>query len=228
MAASDTPLVLPMKEMILNELGRDHVVRTRDMGPCAVLKKSGMTFWIHAFEVEGLGSMSTIEMSAMLGLMRMESFILTAEEKDLPLFSGDYIQAAGKHTLLAEFYDTMLSPLDEGSAAAYRQAKARCEGLSPFQTGPRWYDSIRYDFSFAARDRSLKVKKGTIMAAYFAAFRENIRRAPAVDPAAKKAKTAAYVDGLFTNGGPAVNQFRKLFGEETAREIFEKYVFSCR
>ena len=36
------------------------------------------------------------------------------------------------------------------------------------------------------------------------------------------------IDGLFANGGPAVNQFKKLFGEAAAREIFEKYVFSCR
>lgn len=50
-------------------------------------KKSGMTFRISAYEVKGLGSMSTIEMSAMPGLMRMESFTLSAEEKDLPLFS---------------------------------------------------------------------------------------------------------------------------------------------
>ena len=148
----------------------------------------------------------------------MESFILTAEEKDLPLFSADFFNAVGKCTLLVEFYDTMLSPLDEESAAAYRQVKARYDGLTPYETEPRWYDSIRYDFTFGTTDKSLKVKKEEITAAYFAALRENIRRANDVNPTAKKAKTAAYVDGLFAYGGPAVNQFRKLFGEETARE----------
>lgn len=217
-----------MKELILRELGRDYTVRARDVGPYAVLKKSGMTFRISAYQVEGLGSMSVIDMSAMLGLMQMESFILTAEEKDLPLFSGDFIKAGGKCTLLQEFYDTMLSPLDEESAAAYRQVKARYADLPPYETGPRWYDSIRYDFTLGASHKSLKARKEEITAAYFAAYRENIRRAQAVDPAAKKAKTAAYVDGLFSGGGPAVDQFKKLFGEETAREIFEKYVFSCK
>lgn len=217
-----------MIEMLLDELRRDYTVCARDVGRYAVLKKSAMTFRISSYEVKGLGSASTIEMSAMLGLMRMESFILTAEEKDLPLFNADYIQAAGKHTLLVEFYDTMLSPLDEESAAAYRQVKARYDGLTPYKTEPRWYDSIRYDFTFGATDKSLKGKKEEIAAAYFAALRENIRRANGVDPAAKKAKTAAYVDGLFAYGGPAVNQFKKLFGEETAREIFDKFVFSCQ
>lgn len=217
-----------MIEMLLNELRKDYTVHARDMGPYAVLKKSGMTFRIASYEVKGLGSASTIEMSAMLGLMRMESFILTAEEKDLPLFNADFIKAAGKHTLLVEFYDTMLSPLDEESAAAYRRVKARYDGMTPYKTEPRWYDSIRYDFTFGATDKRLKEKNEEIAAAYFAALRENIRRADDVEPTAKKAKTAAYVDGLFAYGGPAVNQFRKLFGEQTAREIFDKYLFSCR
>ena len=38
----------------------------------------------------------------------MESFILTAEMKDLPLFSGDFISAMVKHTLLVEFYDDQM------------------------------------------------------------------------------------------------------------------------
>lgn len=217
-----------MNEIILNGLRRDYTVRARDAGPYDVLKKSGMTFRISAYEVKGLGSVSTIEMSAMLGLMRMESFILTAEERDLPLFSGDYIKAAGKHTLLVELYDTMLSPMDEESASAYRKVKARYDDLTPFQTEPRWYDGIRYDFAFAATDKRLKEKSEEIVAAYFAAFQGNISRANAADSAAKKAKTAAYVDDLFAHGGLAVNQFRKLFGDEAAHEIVEKYLFSCR
>lgn len=217
-----------MKKLILSELRRDYPVRERNVGPYAVLKKSCMIFRISAYEIEGLGSMSVIDMSAMLGLMQMESFILTAEEKDVPLYSGDFIKAAGKCTLLQEFYDNMLAPLDEASAREYRQVKERFAGLPPYETGARWYDSIRYDFTLGATDKSLKTRKEEITAAYFAAYRANVGRAPSADPAAKKAKTAAYVDGLFANGGPAVDQFKKLFGEEKAREIFEKYVFSCK
>jgi hypothetical protein len=51
-----------------------------------------------------------------------------------------------------------------------------------YKTEPRWYDKIRYDFTFGATDKSLKVKKEEIAAAYFAALRENIRRADAVRP----------------------------------------------
>lgn len=217
-----------MKELILRELRRRYAVRQRDTEPYRVLKKSGMTFTISAYRVEGLGSMSVIDMSAMLGLMKMESFLLTAEEKDVPLFSGDFIRAAGKCTLLEEFYDNMLSPLDAESAAAYRRVKARYAHLPAYETGRRWYDDIRYDFTLGATGKSLQAQKEEITAAYLAAYLANAARAPEADSAAKKAKTAAYVDGLFAHGGPAVDQFKKLFGEQTAREIFEKHVFSCR
>ncbi len=154
--------------------------------------------------------------------------VLNAEYRDLPLFSADYIRAAGKCTLLEEFYDTMLSPLDAGSQAFYRAVKDRYKTLPPYETGPHWYDSIRYDFTLGASDRSLKEKNAEITKAYLNAYLENAARSPVCDPDAKKAKTQAYVDGLFRNGGPAVDQFKKLIGDEAAREVFEKYVFCCR
>lgn len=217
-----------MKKTVLYELKKRFWVKERDLGANRVLKKNGMTFTLSAYEIGNLGAMSVIEMSAMFGLMQMESFILTASEKDLPLYSGDFIKAAGKCTLLEEFYDTMLTPLDEESVDRYREVKARYASLPPYKTEPRWYDDIRYDFTLGATDRSLKKRKEEITADYLAAYLANADSAPACDPAIKKAKTKAYVDGLFTNGGPAVNQFKKLFGEEKSREIFEGIVFSCK
>ena len=217
-----------MKETVLSELRKLYPVKERDTGAYHILKKSGMKFTISAYEIGGFGSMSVIDMNAMLGLMQMESFILTAETKDLPLFSGDFIKAMGRCTLLVEFYDTMLAPLPDEDIAVFRGVKERYADFPPYNTPERWYDSIRYDFTFGAVDKRLKTRKEEITAAYLAAYLRAAEHAPAADPKEKKAKTGEYVDGLFANGGPAVNQFRKLFGDETARDIFETYVFSCR
>ena len=217
-----------MTELVLSELRKKYTVTERDTGQYHLLKKSGMQFTIYAYEIKGFGSMSVIDMTAMLGLMKMESFILTAETRDLPLFSGDFIKAMAKCTLLEEFYDTMLDPMPEVDKAAYREVKAKYADLPLYSTEPHWYDSIRYDFTLGATGKSLKNMKETITADYMAAYLKHASHAPVADPAKKKAKTKAYVDGLFANGGPAVNQFRKLFGEAAAREIFEKFVFSCR
>ena len=217
-----------MQEIIISGLSRRFGLTPVTGNPYAKIDKNGMHFTITTYEVKGFGHLSVIDMKAMLGLMKMESVILNAETKDLPLFSADYIRAAGKHTLLEEFYDTMIRPLDEDSAAAYRRVKAKYADLPPYGSGPHWYDSIRYDFTLGASDKSLKEKNGAITRDYFTAYLENVARAPEADPAEKKAKTQAYVDGLFANGGPAVDQFKKLLGDEAAREVFEKYVFCCR
>ena len=134
-----------MKKNVLYELKKRFWVRERDLGANRVLKKNGMTFTLSAYDIENFGAMSVIEMSAMFGLMQMESFILTADRKDLPLYNGDFIKAAGKCTLLEEFYDTMLTPLDEESVNRYREVKARYASLPPYKTEPRWYDDIRCD-----------------------------------------------------------------------------------
>ena len=194
----------------------------------AKIDKSGMHFKITTYEVKGFGYLSVIDMKAMLGLMKMESVVLNATHRDLPLYSGDLILVAGKCTLLQEFYNTMIDPMSEDAKAPYRRVKAKYKDLPPYETGPHWYDEIRYDFTLGASDKGLKEKERQITKDYFDAYLENVAAAPACDPAEKKAKTAAYVDGLFKNGGPAVDQFKKLIGPEAAREVFEKYVFCCR
>ena len=122
----------------------------------------------------------------------------------------------------------MIDLMSEDVKAPYRKVKAKYKDLPPYETGPHWYDDIRYDFTLGASGRGLAEKEGQITKDYFDAYLENVARSAACDPAEKRAKTAAYVDGLFKNGGPAVDQFKKLIGEEAAREVFEKYVFCCR
>ena len=65
-----------MKKLALKAMQTLYTVRERDLGEDHILKKNGMTFTLSAYDIEGFGSMSVIEMSAMLGLMKMESFIL--------------------------------------------------------------------------------------------------------------------------------------------------------
>ena len=217
-----------MQEVIISGLQSLYGLEPIVGNPYAKIDKSGMHFKITTYAVKGFGHLSVIDMKAMLGLMKMESVILNAETRDLPLYSGDLIRVAGKCTVLQEFYNTMIDPMSEDAKAPYRKVREKYRNLPPYVTGPHWYDDIRYDFTLGASGKGLAEKEGQITKDYFDAYLENVARSAACDPAEKRAKTAAYVDGLFKNGGPAVDQFKKLIGEEAAREVFEKYVFCCR
>ena len=126
----------------------------------AKIDKSGMHFVITTYEVKGFGYLSVIDMKAMLGLMKMESVVLNATHRDVPLYSGDLIKVAGKCTLLQEFYNTVLDPMSEDAKAPYRRVKEKYKGLPPYETGPHWYDDIRYDFTLGASGKGLAEKEG--------------------------------------------------------------------
>jgi hypothetical protein len=42
----------------------------------------------------------------------------------------------------------------------------------------------------------------------------------------KRKKIKRYTDNLFKQGGVAVNQFKKMLGEEKATELLGQYIFS--
>lgn len=214
-----------VKDYILAALGKHYSVTEEKGIPYEKLDKSGMHFRISSYEVPGLGHLCAMEMTAMLGLMKMESVVLTAEAKDLPLFNIDTVRAAGRHTLLVEFYDTMVSPLAPDQESLFRAAADRFASLPSYETGPRWYDSIRYDFSLGKTGKETRKQGEAIIRAYMEAYLEAARRAPDTDPEVKKAKTRAYADQLLAQGGPAVDQFRKLFGEEVTRDFFTTCMF---
>lgn len=48
---------------------------------------------------------------------------------------------------------------------------------------------------------------------------------PLTDMAAKQAKTAAYVEGLLTHGGPSTDVFKKALGPEKTEQLFRKVLF---
>ena len=101
-----------MQEVIISGLQSLYGLEPIVGNPYAKIDKNGMHFRITTYAVKGFGHLSVIDMKAMLGLMKMESVILNAETRDLPLYSGDLIRVAGKCTILQEFYNTIAPGLE--------------------------------------------------------------------------------------------------------------------
>ena len=208
-------------DQILGKIRGDREAKPVGMGELAVLKKKGMTFRLSAYDA-GDVRISNIDMSAMMGLMKMESVIVTASEHDVPLYNYDVVKAMGKRTALAEFYDTCLN-----GAAQYAEpgmkVKEAFAGLGEYGRGERWYDAILLPCSLAKTGRELNDEKiGEIADRYTDLFLEMYGSAEQCDPRAKKEKTAEYVGRLLSEGGASTDQFRKLFGEETTQKVFRK------
>ncbi len=193
-----------------------------DAGGYASMKISGMKFNVETFDAKGLGAVTVMTASGMLGLMKMDTIVINPKEKDLPLLSYDRILAMGNDTLLTEVYDTVSSGFitdgldkvlaDFGEAFSY-------------DPGTHWYDDLKLPQSVYKKGKKKQTAQFDKLAADYLESYITAKTAPSFDPEVKAEKTKRYVDGLIKNGGPSTDVFKKALGEEKTAEFFHKVFF---
>ena len=215
-----------MNELLLDRLKKEYEVERLNIGKDAVLSKKGMRFEIASYEVKGLGHLCTMSMKAMLGLMKMETAVLTSQEKDLPLFNLDRVSAMGKKTQLVEFYDDQIEPLNKEAYDAFMKIKESSEKFEDYVSGKHWYDAILYPFTYAQKNGSDKAFDA-VCESYIEAYLKLAKETGSCDKEQKNKKIETFANELFRQGGPAVDQFKKLFGEEIARRVVVKHMYGA-
>lgn len=211
-----------MMHRLLDSLGRVHELTPRDVGEFATLKANGMTFAVRAFDAEGLGHVSVMEAKGFFGLMKMDTLMIVPKKKDLPLYSYDRICAMGNDTLIVELYDTMISPAD---LSALDGIKDRFSSLPERDAGSHWYDSIKLAQSISKKGKKAHSAAFDEFAALHLEAYLNSPAAAVSDLGEKNARTAAYVNGLLTHGGPSTDVFKKSLGDETTEALFRRVLF---
>lgn len=225
--------------MITEELICDHILKRNDIGEDACLKAKGFVFTTESYEVQGVGHLCIMGMSAMLGLMKMETVILSSFDKDMPLYNLDRVIVPGKITQIAELYNTQLAPypqelLDEFRAIADSDADLE-DYVSP---GEHWYDRILYPCSYHKTGKRpvLRAVKGTDITArmdrtaanHIRTFARQLKTAKACDRELKRSNVGEFADELIRSGGPAVDQVTKLFGPETAGRLIRNHMYGVQ
>lgn len=203
-------------------------ITPRDAGEYAHFKAFPLTVELTCCFAEGLGSVSILRGKAMAGLMRMDTLVINAYLRDVPLFSYDGISAMGNHTVLTEYYDTMLEPaaFDDCALLAVKESVA-C--LPDHDLGEHWYDPIKLSASFAKKTKKTALPR--LNEVFFAALDAYLTLAQekpllnAQKSAEKQANAASYVSGLLQNGGPSTDAFVKALGAERTKTLFTRFVF---
>ncbi len=210
----------PISDIALNVLSADKTAVSVDLADLRCLKKKGMIFTMSAWDIGDI-RLSSINLNAMFGLMKMESAIVTSRDHDVPLFNADFVCVPKKKTLLVEMYDTCLgydmkSWIEKGNAV-----KAEYDHFKDYPRQARWYDSQLLELSLAKRDASLDQSKiDEIVKKYFLFYKEWYQNSPECKRSEKIAKTAEYVNNLLKQGGSSTDQFRSLFGETITEKLF--------
>ena len=166
----------------------------------------------------------------MLGLMTMESLILTPLEVDMPLMSYDVMHLPGKDLVLLEVFDTMIVPADRsapGPFAAMAEVKAKYAYLPDRETPPGCSAEMSLPQSIEKKGRKILKKSGAMVTEWLEAYMALLAGAAKCDREEKRKAVRRYTDRLFTEGGVAVNQFKKMLGEEAALRMLGEFIFCC-
>ena len=211
-----------MNERIFTAAAAHFPLREKDIGEFATIRGRGMAFAVKAYEAPGAGSLCLMEMSGMAGLMKMETAVFSPTGLDGPLFSMDMISAMGRDTLLLELYDTALS---HPELAALGEIKARYAALPGYDPGEHWYDGMRLAASDYKKGKGCAGAYDPYVRDYAQRYFALLAGCPRCDETEKKKQNAVFADGLLQNGGPAVNQFRKMLGDEKTAEFLRTIMF---
>ena len=211
-----------MTDNLLQIIKKTYRLEALDTGEFQVLKASGMKFEIHAYRAPGLGHVSVMEASGMMGLMKMDTLIVNPLEKDLPLYSYDRVYAMGNDTLIIELYDTLLGSTD---LEKVRAVKASLSDIPDHPLGEHWYDSIKLPDSVSKKAKKDQTERFDRFTEQY--LEDLLASAPSVscDPALKAEKAAVYVNGLLEHGGPSTDAFLKALGKEQTAHLFQKVLF---
>lgn len=211
-----------MMDELLDVIDGSYPMKRLDAAEFASIRVSGMRFDVQAFDAVGLGHVSVMKGRGMLGLMRMDTLIINPTRLDLPLYSYDRIIALGNDTFLIELYDTTVAPF---ASEALDDVLASAKNLPRRDPGVHWYDSLRLPQSLSLKGKRAQSPSFDRVAQEYLRAWLNADAPVPTDPAIKKEKTAAYVEGLLSNGGPSTDVFKKKLGPQSTARLFRQVLF---
>ena len=213
-----------MNERVYQLLRENYALKERDVGEFAHIRAKGMRFEVRVFDAADAGSLCLMTMKAFFGLMKMESAVFSPVFRDAPIYSCDGISAFGNDSMLMELYDTTLThPAFEELQAV----KDRYAALPDYDSGSHWYDDIRLPVSALKKGKKLQKELAKMAEEYSAEYFRLFAQCDPCSPEEKKARNGEYAQGLLNNGGPAVDQFKKILGEEKTAEFLKTVMFCC-
>ena len=220
---------LSISDALKAKIESSFTLEKKDLGKDSHLHKKGFHFYPECYEIKGLGHLCILKMKGMLGLMKMESIVLSITSKDVPLFNIDYVKAMGKETNIIELYNTNLAPYSEDFLSKFAILKNQDNDLEEYAAnGEHWYDDLLYPCSYHKTGKKLTTRFSITNSKYLDEFINQVNNMPVCDLIEKELKVEEFANRLYQEGGSAVNMFKKLFGDEVAKKMVASYMYGMK
>ena len=213
----------------LEELSKNHTVTAVDPGKYKELTFYGVIkFNVEQYEIEDLGNLSIMRVN--MGPMQMATFVITPQDKNLPLLSADYMYILSNRKAYLEFYDVVKEKDEQYMQLmdALGAVQANFEYLDDFAPSEAWYDDLLTVASFKSCTSEADADLVNLLTESLDVYLEHSKKIPTLSDHERDEKiaiTAEYTNGLINNGGVSTDVFKKQLGAEETMKFFDNVLF---
>ncbi len=216
-------------DAVLSEIRKTHTMTPIDCGEYKNLKLYGiLKFKVEQYDIEEVGNLSIMRVN--MGVMQMATVVITPKDKNLPLFSADYMYILSNRKAYIEFYD-VVKEKDEVYVELLTNLsniQENYKDLEDFAVEPAWYESLlsvkSYKSGTKEQDEILKNNLVDNMNVYL----EHAKELPVLSEADQQEKLAItldYTNGLVDRGGVSTDVFKSALGVEETKKFFAQVFF---
>jgi hypothetical protein len=213
----------------LEELNQHYTVTALDPGEYKELTFYGVVkFNVEQYKIQGLGNLSVMRVN--MGAMQMATFVITPQNKNLPLLSADYMYILSNRKAYLEFYDVVAEKDDQYLRLldALQDVQNNYDHLEDIETSDAWYQHLltvtSYKGANAKCDNDIQQMLVDSIHTYLTCGKE-FPTLTEEEREEKLAITVEYTDGLIEKGGISTDVFKSQLGNEETKKFFDQVFF---
>ena len=216
-------------DAVLAKLEENYTITPVDVGEYEEIKVYGiMSFDVEQYDIKDLGNLSVMRMN--MGVMQMSTMVFTPQDKNLPLFSTDFIYMLSNRKSYFEFYDLVKEKDDTYMEliANLHDVQVKYGHLENFDVEPTWYAPLLSVASYKGGTSENDADTLAMTLDLLDVYLTHNAQLPLLTEAEKAEKmdiTVAYTDGLIEKGGISTDVFKQELGNEVTKHFFDNVFF---
>ena len=216
-------------DAVIATLKEKYTLTPVDVGDYKTIKVYGiMSFDVEQYDIAELGNLSIMRMN--MGVMQMSTIVFTPKDKNLPLFSADYIYMLSNRKSYLEFYDVVKEKDDAYMEllADLGKVQDKYDYLEDFDVTPTWYAPLLSVASYKGGTADNDADTQDMMLDLLNVYLHHSDKLPLLSEEERAEKleiTLAYTDGLIEKGGISTDVFKKELGNEVTKHFFDNVFF---
>lgn len=216
-----------MIRQFLEEIDKVYKCKKVNIGVFENVKVEGTKIHMEAYDAEGLGRVTLIEVQGFFKLWYMHSFIVNPMSKDAPIYYYHRHNRKGRDVYKVEVLNTLL---DDREFEEFTPVLEKYAEVADLDDKENWYDEIKMQGCVL---KTVKKEEKAVLdemaLEHFKAYKKVCNAAPECSKSNKKAEMQEFIDGLIEWSGLAVLQlFRAYYDKMVAKKLCTDVLFGVK